>query len=809
MNFLQDSFHFLLGLPEEVENLSGARLVLREPLDTWTFIFLGIAAILFAVYLYKRAGSSLSKTRRVWMGLMRVLLILLVLVIYQRPRIDAYSATSIRRTLLIGVDASGSMRVADQRYETEDLVRAAIAQGDLPLDGGLSQNLPGSPEKYNAIPRIRLIEGIVDHPDASLLDRLGEDFDLRFFAFGEQASEIGNPFAADDAESPLARPEQPRTAMGSSIREMIERKRGQPIAGMLLFTDGANNAGLPPMTAASMAADENIPLHFFGSGVTEPRDIVVRRLFSPEVVTENDPVEVDLRLLGRGFEGETVDLELFLDDRPIGTERVRLTGGEQNVTATFVPEGTGDFQLSARIAPKANETTADNNALSQAIRVIDSRFNVLLAEDLPRWEYRYLHAGLARDSRVELSTYLRQGGAAFAGDDRFLSEFPATPEALFDYHVVILGDIPPEAIGEKGLELLDEWVSRLGGSLILLSGRRHNPWSYAEGPLAPLLPVETPSPKPEHDPNFFSEPVRLRLTPGGERSELLDFSDLVNEADPAEDESFWAELPPFQWVAPVTRARSGAEVLAQDPSILRENRFGKLPIIVRRQYGLGSVLHLGSDNFWRWRSTDDIGDFHRVFWGRLVQQMAMTKLLSSSQLVNLSTERNNYVTGDQIRVLGRIFDPGYEPATETSLSANVEFTPEGDGGERSSSFSLRQVRGQPGLYEGSFPATAAGTWRVFLEREPEADLRLPVTEPRFEMGDTDMNAGLLRSMAEATGGRFFREENLHELPPLLESKDETVRTSVEIPLWSAPIMFLLFLLLATSEWLTRKLSGLR
>jgi len=819
MNFLTEIFHFLIGLPDEVESLSGARIVLREPLDPWTFIFLAVAAVLFAGYLYKRTGNGLSQARRIWMGLLRVLLILLVLVIYQRPQIDAYSATSIRRTLLVGLDTTGSMRIADQRYERDDLVRAAIALGDLPPTGGLSRQLPGPESKYNAVPRTTLVEGLVNHPDAPLLDRLSEDFDLRFFAFGSQPSEIGNPFDTNDEDTALARADQPRTAVGSSVREMIERNRGQPLAGMLLFSDGANNAGLPPLTAASMAADENIPLYIFGAGVTAPRDIVVRRFFSPEVVTESDPVEVNTRILGRGFEGQEVELELLLDDTPVASQRVLLTGGEQNVTASFVPDGTGDFQLTARIAPRPNETTTDNNALSQAIRVIDSRFNVLLAENLPRWEYRYLQAGLARDSRVELRSYLHQGGAAFADDESFLAEFPTSREALFDYHVVVLGDLSPEAIGAEGLTLLGEWVSRLGGSLILLSGRADNPWSYGTGPLAPMLPVEIPSSRPSPGSGFFSDPVQMELTPGGQRSELLDFADLERgiaaAADPDEEtaeeaaESFWAELPALQWAAPVERARPGAEVLAFDSSILRENRFGKLPLIVRQQYGLGTVLYLGSDNFWRWRSAENVEDFHRIFWGRLVQQMAMTKLLSTSQLVNLSAERSNYVTGDQVRVLGRIFDPGYEPATAASLSATVEFTP-GDGGpETSSGFSLRQVRGQPGLYEGSFPATAAGTWRVFLEREPDADLRVPVTEPRFEMGETNMNAALLRSMAAATGGRFFREENLHELPPLLESKDETVLTPVEIPLWAAPITFLLFLLLATAEWLTRKLSGLR
>ncbi|MDA3873172.1 MAG: hypothetical protein PF795_04360, partial [Kiritimatiellae bacterium] len=254
-----------------------------------------------------------------------------------------------------------------------------------------------------------------------------------------------------------------------------------------------------------------------------------------------------------------------------------------------------------------------------------------------------------------------------------------------------------------------------------------------------------------------------------------------------------------------------AEVLAIDPSPLRETRYGHLPLIARQSHGLGTVLYLGSDNFWRWRSLQEPGDFHRQFWSHLVQQMAMSKFLSSSKLTNLSFTQTKYVAGDRIQVLGRLFDPGYEPTMDSTVAAQVGFTPEDDpaGTEIVSSLNLRQLRGQPGQYQGEFNAAAAGTYRVYLERDPEADIRTVVTEPRFEMGETDMNEGLLRRMAEASGGRFFREETLHELPDLLSEREDKVRTHMEIPLWASPVVFLLFLLLATGEWLTRKLSGLR
>lgn len=43
------------------------------------------------------------------------------------------------------------------------------------------------------------------------------------------------------------------------------------------------------------------------------------------------------------------------------------------VPVPFTPKVTGDFELRASIAPRADEASKDNNAVAQRLRVIDSR----------------------------------------------------------------------------------------------------------------------------------------------------------------------------------------------------------------------------------------------------------------------------------------------------------------------------------------------------------------------------------------------------------------------------------------------------
>jgi hypothetical protein len=67
-----------------------------------------------------------------------------------------------------------------------------------------------------------------------------------------------------------------------------------------------------------------------------------------------------------------------------------------------------------------------------------------------------------------------------------------------------------------------------------------------------------------------------------------------------------------------------------------------------------------------------------------------------------------------------------------------------------------------------------------------------------------MAESTLREMAESTGGAFFREENLRELPAAISAKSEKIQTTLDGELWASPLFFALILLAGSAEWLLRK-----
>ena len=68
-----------------------------------------------------------------------------------------------------------------------------------------------------------------------------------------------------DWESELV-PRGIETRLAGAIRHVIEIERGGPIAGIVLLSDGNNNAGIGPETVIQLAQDARIPVYTIGLG---------------------------------------------------------------------------------------------------------------------------------------------------------------------------------------------------------------------------------------------------------------------------------------------------------------------------------------------------------------------------------------------------------------------------------------------------------------------------------------------------------------------------------------------------------------
>ena len=788
-------------------------------LGWFVLLLLGLGAVFF--WLYRNSPPNLSLRRKSLLAGLRILFIGLILLLLMRPILSFTVEGSVRRLLVLLVDASASMQIKDPRVAAEDQKRAAIARDYLDPAKGLSQVLDNNrvPE-IEQVQRLDLLKSALKNPRLNLLPRLDREFDLDVFAFGQGVT----PLSARKQTETNTAPDEPFpktdlnqfpwverlvatnsvTAIGDAMREVLNRKRGQPLAGILLISDGANNSGSQPRQIADMLRQEGIPLYAYGVGITSPRDIIVGHIFSPDITFVKDEVPITVRVRSQGLRGETAELVLKLGDQQVASRTVTFSeDGEQVVPMKFTPQTQGDFDLQASIEPRPDEAVKDNNSRTQRLRVIDAKIKVLLVDQAPRWEFRYLQAMLLRDRRIDLKCFLVEGDPAIARGDNtpYLSQFPARKDELFKYDLVIFGDVDPKSITPAQLENLNELISKFGGALVMVAGKRFSPLAYRRTVMEKILPVEFDSAPMESAVDTVAEkPVRLELTAAGRANPMLRLSDKEEE-----NIALWKQLPPLYWIARVSRPKPAAEVLLVDPDPARESRFGKMPVIAWQQYGLGQVMYVGTDNTWRWRK--NAGDvYYTTLWGQIAQRVSLQRLLGGSKRTQLTTDRQNYLTGDRISIYARLYGVGFEPIQEPAVRGFYGLK---NGQGSKAEIPLRPIPEQPGLYRAEFVAPGPGNYEFAVEPDPTTTLDFNITEPKFELGETAMNQPLLQQIASATGGAFFREEDLYKLPETISQKTERVRSPLEVELWSSPFYFLLLIGVVTCEWVLRKMSYLK
>ncbi len=822
----------------EGSEIVGSQLEFHANLE-WSWIALLAFAFAVIVWIsYRWLPTELSRGRKVVLVLLRSTFLVLLLGILMGPVLSLELSRKIRKTLLVLVDNSKSMSIADPRVMPDDIKRAAIAREHLDSSKGLDQPLEeGRSGEFNKLTRTNILQSVLKNKQLSLLPTLSEEFDLVTYSFGTggQVKELQRAYRTEEEGAKLTMEDFPwideisavhsATALGDSMLEILDRKRGQPLAGILVISDGAHNTGILPRKAGSELSNVQVPLFLYGVGITSPADVVVTDIDAPSVAFLDDEMLVRVRVRSRGLKGKSGQLKLTLNDKEIkdvfDLDGVRITSdgrkvdfkedGEEQIQIRLKTDEVGDFQLNAKIAVRDDETDGNNNEVTRHLRIVDKKIRVLFVDQSPRDEFRFLRQVLTRDRRIDADILLLEADREILAekDSPYIEQFPDTKSKLFEYDVIIFGDVDPggkdlsdgRRLTSENMEHINEFVSRFGGAFVMVAGRRFSPSGYWDSPIADLLPVERESDSSfsNDDDIVSSKPINVELTALGKNDPMLNIADTISGND-----DLWENLGPIFWVAKGVESKPGAEVLAVDPD--QESGAGKLPIIARHQYGLGQVLYVGTDNTWRWRRNE--GDrLYTRFWGQIAQRMAQQQSIGADKRTQITLNKENFMTGDRVRVYARLYQAGYEPLAKKEVGGVYAI-----GENVNGRVTLKAVTGKPGLFLGEFMAPAPGQYNFYVDFSKESEETksdFTVSEASLEMAETAMNANLMRDLARLTKGRFFREENLHKLPEAIGADRAEVRSRMEVALGTSPLYFILIMFVVTVEWIVRKFSYLK
>ena len=643
--------------------------------------------------------------------------------------------------------------------------------------------------------RLRFVEDRL-RADGDLRTALEDRFALRFFGFSTETDRLG------DVDELTYR--GTRTHVGQALERAYEELSGVPLSGLVVVTDGADNAdgGLGESLLPIQAA--GIPVFTVGLGREAfDRDIQLSRVETPRRVLRGAALVVDCIVTHRGYRGETVTVQVEDEGRIVSTEEVELAGdGEpRTVRLRFTAAEVGPRLFTFRVSPRPGEMVTQNNVRDTLIVVEDHAERVLYFEGEPRFEVKFLRRAVADDENLHVSILQRTAENKFMrldveGADDLVGGFPTTRAELYRYSGLVLGSIEANYFTPDQLRMIADFVNNRGGGLLMLGSQR----SFAEGgyagtPVADVLPVVLDERSADSEDDFFVE-IGVETTRAGAThaaTQIAETEELSAER--------WGELPAITIVNPITEIKPGATTLLT-------SAMDDLVVLAFQRYGAGKSLAFPVQDSWMWQMHADIAvdDMtHETFWRRMLRWLVDG--VPDQVTVELPTERVE--PGQPVTILASVGDANFEEINNSAVIATVTH-PDGDFTDRRMEWTAET----DGEYRTSFIPPAEGFYEVRVEAMSGDELigedvaYLQVAPSDAEYYDSTMRTALLDRIAEETGGRRYTPDTVASLPDDVQYVGGGVTVVEERDLWDMPVLLLLLGTLILGEWGYRRFRGL-
>ncbi len=643
--------------------------------------------------------------------------------------------------------------------------------------------------------RLRFVEDRL-RAGGDLRTALEERFALRFFGFSTETDRLG------DVEELTYR--GTRTHLGQALERAHEELTGVPLSGLVVVTDGADNAdgglgeSLLPLQAAG------IPVFTVGLGREEfDRDIQLSRVETPRRVLRGAALVVDCIVTHRGYRGETVTVQVEDEGRIVGTEEVELgrDGEPRTVRLRFTTAEEGPRLFTFRVSPRPGEMVTQNNVRDALIVVEDHAEKVLYFEGEPRFEVKFLRRAVADDENLHVSILQRTAENKFMrldveGPDDLVGGFPTTRAELYRYSGIVLGSIEANYFTPDQLRMIGDFVNNRGGGLLMLGSQR----SFAEGgyagtPVGDVLPVVLDERRADSEDDFFVE-VDVETTRAGATHAATQIAETEEQSVER-----WGELPAITIVNPITEVKPGATTLLRSAA-------DDLVVLAFQRYGAGKSLAFPVQDSWMWQMHADIAvdDMtHETFWRRMLRWLVDG--VPDQVTVELPAEHAE--PGEPVTVLAHVGDANFEEINNSAVVASITH-PDGDFTDRRMEWTAET----DGEYRASFIPPAEGFYEVRVEALSGDELIgedvawLQVAPSDAEYYDSTMQGALLDRIAEETGGRRYTPADVASLPDDVQFVGGGVTVVEERDLWDMPALLLLLGVLVLGEWGYRRLRGL-
>ncbi|HEX4642145.1 MAG TPA: hypothetical protein VH161_01715, partial [Candidatus Acidoferrales bacterium] len=208
---------------------------------------------------------------------------------------------------------------------------------------------------------------------------------------------------------------------------------------------------------------------------------------------------------------------------------------------------------------------------------------------------------------------------------------------------------------------------------------------------------------------------------------------------------------------------------------------------------------------WRWQMSQPLEDqTHEEFW----QQLLRWLVTDTPGRVVASVPTQMLQDDGRVQLSADVRDKTFLPAADAHVEAHVL----GPGGS-AAQIEMTPDPNSPGTFHAEWTADQQGSYLTEVIATRDKDelgrdvLNFARMDGAAENFHTEQNRDLLEKLSIETGGRYWKPQEVSKLPAEISYSEAgiTVRDTKE--LWNMPIVFLLMLLLPSTEWLLRRKWG--
>lgn len=715
----------------------------------WIFALCALIGIGLSWWSYSITNPPLGRFRRIVLGFLRAMALSLLLFALFEPVLSMIRASLSDPRLAIVIDKSLSMAIKDGSIDRAKAMKQALASANL--------------------------------------ERLDED-DIEIITFGEDVK--GNIASLRQADSIPSK--SLYTNISKAFKFLNEADESDAVQAAILFTDGSVNAGANPIYEAEYFGK---PIFTVGIGDSlDPKDASIQSILVNEIVYSGMNVPIAITIRATGFPNASqATVTVFDNGAQIGKELISLKPGisTYSVSVNTIPTQPGIHKITARVATSGNELTQKNNELSEFMKVLKQKRSISVFAGSPSPDVTFIKSVLERIPESTIKMHIHKQGSEF---------YPPSPTAqnLAEAESIILIGFPIASTPTSIMQMIKKEVEQ-GKPIMFIASQTVDYQKLRM--IEQFLPFSVTS----------SSQQEYMAFPDIQESGLS--SPIMRINGDEKDKELWNALPPIYKTETFIDMKPESEILA---SIRIGTSPVPEPLIMTRTFAGNRSLAVLGYGIYRWKLLGMAPDIARgekntpdILSSFIDQSIQWIGASEKEKLVKIRSSRKFYIGGEKVEMIAQVYNASLDPVDDAMVSVNIS----GPGTKRE----IRLANMGAGRYSASISGLPAGDY--FYQGSASKGSILGKDDGRFSIGaesaeymNLKMNAPMLRSMAEITGGKFYTPNSVSGFLEDLKKHPRFTQTSIvresELALWNNIWLLMIAISAFAIEWFMRKRSGL-